>query len=213
MSDDFPFPSLVRKLKSLVWQFQLHCSHMRFSATVKGHFTAQLITHRPMDNRTFWNHGMAQRTGAVYAPPQIYTQGTWTRTADKDTATAVATQMSTDKALTPAAPHSGVTQMAVSPHLLGLAEVGVHSCGTHTTFPSFTNTHICGFPKQWLGIKDAAGSCSSCQDPTGSRSRHQGPGVLTAPVWVQQLAPIPLMPDSPVAGTESLKHWHVWVRE
>lgn len=51
---------------------------------------------------------MVQSTGAAYAPPQIYTHGDMdTHTEDKDTATAVTTQMSTDKRLPSAAPAFG----------------------------------------------------------------------------------------------------------
>lgn len=66
---------------------------------------------------------------------------------------------------------------------------------THHISQLHRHTHLC-FPEalaqslpQWLDIKGAAGSCSWCQDPTGSGSSHQGPGLLTAPVWVQHWHP------------------------
>lgn len=114
---------------------------------------------------------------------------TWTNPVDKDTATAAAIRMSTDKAL----PLAALTfRSHTDGHLLlflGWQSLEFTSVAHTPIFPA-SHTHL-WFPQalaaalpQWLEIKVAAGSCSWRQDSIGSRSRHQGPGVLTAPLWV-----------------------------
>lgn len=188
MSDYFSFLSLVRQQQSLVWQFRPHFNHARVPGTFKGHFTAQLIAHRPMANRNFWNHRMVQRTGTVYALPQIYTHGVMDIHNRQGHSHSCAYTDVHGQGTTISSPH--IQESHIWPSLLlflGWQRQEFASV-THITFPSFTNTHL-WFPQalapslpRWLEIKGSAGSYSWCQDPTDSRSRHQGPGGLTAPV-------------------------------